>query len=285
MTGQYVPGKSTRGFDTHPDLLYTHSIGLMIYLLKNYSLTRPRVLGRLTQLLLTLDDTSRRALDCPQSDHLALTEREPQVSRDTLIIDNLRVKELEGENERMRELLKFEPVNPGYQFPRRPGDQARVLSEGPSNYRRTSASTWGRTMASTSHAGGDRGRAGGSHRQGLPRFLDRAADHRCQQRSGCLIQRSTSRAVGVVQGVAGGHPVMDYIAQDADVSLGDLVITSGRRLSQGHGDRPGRSRQAQGSRDVPASDRAPNREWLEIVLVITNFKPKPGQPAELEPVG
>ncbi len=52
---------------------------------------------------------------------------------DTLTIDNLRLKEVEAENERLRELLRFRQLNPIYDYPRRPGDRARD-QQGPSNY-------------------------------------------------------------------------------------------------------------------------------------------------------
>ncbi len=55
---------------------------------------------------------------------------------DTLTIDNLRLKEVEGENERLRSLLKFQQLNPTYDY--RGGQViARVTGEGTSNYLHT----------------------------------------------------------------------------------------------------------------------------------------------------
>ena len=52
---------------------------------------------------------------------------------DTLTIDNLRLKEVEAENARLRELLRFAQINPLYDF--RGGQViARVISQAPTNY-------------------------------------------------------------------------------------------------------------------------------------------------------
>jgi len=104
-----------------------------------------------------------------------------------------------------------------------------------------------------------------------------------------MLQRSTSRAVGVVQGIAGGQPVMDYITQDADVSVGDLIITSGLGSAFPKGLVVGQVESVR-RKDYEMYQQAVVRptvkfDQLEIVLVITNFKPKPGQPEELTPVG
>ena len=102
-----------------------------------------------------------------------------------------------------------------------------------------------------------------------------------------LLQRN--RLVGVVNGRAGSEPVMDYIPQDADVSEGDLVITSGlgggfpKNLVIGQ-------IVAVHQRDYEMFQQATIRptvdfDHLEFVQVITNFKPLPGQPDDVESVG
>jgi rod shape-determining protein MreC len=82
---------------------------------------------------------------------------------------------------------------------------------------------------------------------------------------------------------------MDYIPQGSDLSVGDLVITSGlegnypKNLVVG---------QVVGihQRDFDMFQQAivrptVNFERLEVVLVITNFTMLPGAPEELESVG
>jgi rod shape-determining protein MreC len=208
---------------------------------------------------------------------------------DTLTIDNLRVNELEGENERMRSLLKFKQLNPGYDF--RGGQViARVISEGPSNYRRTLAIDLGaqegieRGMPVVTEAGLV-GRIDKVYPDSSTVLLITDASSAVD----AMLQRSTSRVVGVVQGTAGGQPIMDYINQDADVSVGDLIITSGLGGGFPKGLVIGQVESVR-RMDYEMYQQAVVRptvkfDRLEIVLVITNFKPAPGQPAELEPVG
>ena len=61
-----------------------------------------------------------------------------QTQVDTLTIENQQLQELQNENARLRELLRFRQLNPTYDFK---GGQviARVLSPGPSNYLSTIA--------------------------------------------------------------------------------------------------------------------------------------------------
>jgi rod shape-determining protein MreC len=102
-----------------------------------------------------------------------------------------------------------------------------------------------------------------------------------------LVQRS--REVGVVNGQAGELPVMDYIPQDGDVTEGDLIITSGLGgnfpknlvIGQVVEVRKKDYEMFQQARLRPTV----NFDRLEFVLVITNFKPLPGQPDEFQEVG
>lgn len=104
-----------------------------------------------------------------------------------------------------------------------------------------------------------------------------------------MIKRENSRAVGVVNGQAGAQPVMDYIAQEADVAVGDEVETSGLGGNFPKGLTIGQVIEVK-KRDFDMYQQAVVRPTvdfnrLEFVLVITNFKPLPGQPPEMESVG
>jgi len=206
---------------------------------------------------------------------------------DTLTIDNLRLKETEAENERLRSLLRFAQLNPNYDF--RGGQViARVISKNPSNY-----------LASiTIDLGSEHGLS-----MGMPVVTERGLVGRIHKvgpmsstvllitdpSSGvpALIQRN--RLVGVVTGRAGAAPVMEYIPQDAEVTVGDLVITSGLG-----GEFPknlviGQVVEVR-QRDYEIFQQAVvrptvNFDRLEFVLVITNFRPLPGPPDESESVG
>jgi rod shape-determining protein MreC len=275
-------------------LLAAISLALLI-LSANGSLTPAEgLLGSMTRpFLLASNGAARQISDAVASLRNLTTLRAQNEALksqvDTLTIDNLRVKELEGENERMRELLKFKQLNPGYDF--RGGQViARVTSEGPSNYRRTLGIDLGsqhgieRGMPVVTEAGLV-GRIDKVYPDSSTVLLITDASSAVDS----MIQRSTSRVVGVVQGVAGGQPVMDYITQDADVSVGDLVITSGLGGAFPKGMVIGQVESVR-RKDYEMYQQAivrptVNFDRLEIVLVITNFKPKPGQPDEYEPVG
>jgi rod shape-determining protein MreC len=102
-----------------------------------------------------------------------------------------------------------------------------------------------------------------------------------------LIQRN--RLTGVVSGRAGALPIMEFISQDEEVSVGDVVITSGLGGTFPKNLVIGQIVEVQ-KRDYEMYQQAiirptVNFDRLEFVLVITNFRPLPGQPDELESVG
>jgi len=206
---------------------------------------------------------------------------------DTLTIDNLRLKEVESENQRLRELLRFRQLNPTYDF--RGGQViARVISKGPNNYLSTV----------TIDLGSEHG-----IQPGMPVVTERGLVGRIYKvgpnsstvllitdpSSGvpALLQRN--RLVGVVDGRAGTPPVLDFIPQEGDVTTGDLVITSGLGGSFPKNLVIGQVVEVR-QRDYEMFQQAVlrptvNFDRLEFVLVITNFKPLPGQPEEMETVG
>ena len=210
-----------------------------------------------------------------------------QAQVNTLTIDNLRLKEVEAENQRLRELLRFAQLNPLYDF--RGGQViARVTSTGPSNYLKTITIDLG-----TQHG----------IQPGMPVVTERGLVGRIQKvgpssatvllitdpGSGvqALVQRN--RLVGVVDGRAGSLPVLDFIPQDGDLSIGDLIITSGLGGTFPKNLVIGQVVEVH-QRDYEMFQQATLRptvdfDKLEFVLVITNFKPLPGQPDELQSVG
>ncbi len=218
---------------------------------------------------------------------LRTSNQQLQALADTLTIDNLRLKEVEAENQQLRELLRFAQLNPVYDF--RGGQViARVISPGTSNYLHTI----------TIDLGSEHG-----IKPGMPVVTERGLVGRIEKvgpvsstvllitdpSSGvqALIQRN--RLVGVVNGRAGAWPVMDYIPQGGEVAPGDLVITSGLGGTFPKNLVIGQVVEVH-QRDYEMFQQATlrptvNFDRLEFVLVITNFKPLPGQPEELESVG
>ncbi len=207
-----------------------------------------------------------------------------QTQADTLTIDNLRLKEVEAENTRLRELLRFAQINPLSDY--RGGQViARVISRPPTNY------------LTSLHI--DLGSQHGI-KPGMPVVTEKGLVGRIQKvgpvssivlpitdPSGgvqAMVKRSNSRAVGVVTGQAGALPVMEFISQDADISLGDEIMTSGLGGAFPKGITIGQV-VAINKRDYDMFQQATirptvNFNQLEFVLVITNF-----QPIELEGVG
>lgn len=210
-----------------------------------------------------------------------------QTQVDTLTIDNLRLKEVEAENERLRSLLRFAQLNPTYDY--RGGQViARAISQGPSNYMATLAIDLGAEhgIAAGMPVVTERGLVGRIHKVGP---LSSTVLLITDPSSGVQALTQRGRAVGVVNGRAGALPIMQYIPQDADISVGDLVITSGLGGAFPKNLVIGQIVEVQ-HRDYEMFQQAVlrptvNFDRLEIVLVITNFRPLPGQPEEIESVG
>ena len=74
-------------------------------------------LARLSQPFLTVSNDVGRQINnivttARELTGLRSTNKQLQTQVDTLTIDNLRLKEVEAENERLRELLRFAQINP-----------------------------------------------------------------------------------------------------------------------------------------------------------------------------
>jgi rod shape-determining protein MreC len=246
-------------------------------------------LARLSQPFLTVsNDAGRQITNIVSSARelagLRSTNKQLQTQVDTLTIDNLGLKEVEAENARLRELLRFAQINPLSDY--RGGQViARVISRGPSNY----------LSSLTIDLGSEHG-----IKAGMPVVTERGLVGRVYKvgptssiilpltdpSSGvpAMVKRSTSRAVGVVNGNAGTQPVLEFIAQDADVSLGDEIITSGLGGNFPKGITIGQvlevNKQDFDMYQETVIRPTVNFDQLEFVLVITNF-----QPGELESVG
>jgi rod shape-determining protein MreC len=200
---------------------------------------------------------------------------ELQSLADSLMIENVRLKELESENETLRQLLQFTQANPTYSY-RAAEVVGHVIGQDPSNLLRYIIIDIG---------------TGDGVAKGMPVVTDRGLVGRIVEASSrsskvlmitdvsssvnAIIQ--SSRATGIVEGKADGGLVMKYIPQPVTVNIGDIILTSGlgatfpKRLVIGqvtdiH------------KRDIELFQQAEIKptvdfERLEIVLIITNFEP------------
>jgi rod shape-determining protein MreC len=203
-------------------------------------------------------------------------ELESQVNG--LIIESVQLKEIEAENVNLRRLLNFAEQHPLVEF-RGAQIAARIIGRDPGDL--------------ASYVLIDLGRDQGM-REGMPVVTERGLVGRISRANSSSSQIllltdpasavnaliESSRLTGIVQGQVGGGLVMDYIPQDAEVTPGEIVITSGlggvfpRNLVIGQVMTVSR-------RDYDMFQRAVVRpsvdfDQLEQVLVVTNFVPVEG---------
>lgn len=230
------------------------------------------VQGKLTSLVNNLRDLTSTTQDLRE---LRRRNEELQSLADSLMIENVRLKEIEAENEALRRLLNFTQANPSSDY-KAAEVKGRVISRDPSNF--------------LSYLTIDLGSQHGIEK-GMPVVTERGLVGRITEVGlnwakvmliidpsssvNALIQ--TSRATGVVEGQVGGSLVMKYIPQGKPVNVNDIVLTSGlggnfpKKLIIGQVT-------AVRQRDIEMFQEADIRPTvdfnnLEIVLVITNFLP------------
>ena len=194
---------------------------------------------------------------------------------DALIIENVQLKEAEAENERLRRLLDFTRTNPSYDY--RGGEVgARVIGHDPSAYLDFVIIDLGERQGASFDMPvvterGLVGRITEVHDTSSEVLLITDVNSAVT----ALIQ--TSRAMGVVRGLAGGGLLLDQVPQDVEVHEGEIVITSGLGDSFPRGLVIGQISKVY-QRDYEMFQQARVRPTvdfrnLEQVLVITNFVP------------
>ena len=228
--------------------------------------------GKLTSLTNSISDLTQTTQDIRE---LHRRNEELQGLADSLMIENVRLKEIESENETLRRLLGFTQANPTHSY-KAAEVKGRVIGRDPSNFLSYL------TIDSGSQQGiekdmpvvTERGLVGritdvGSNWAKVMLIIDPSSS------VNALIQ--SSRATGVVEGQVGGSLAMKYIPQGETVNVNDIVLTSGlggnfpQKLIIGQVT-------AVHQRDIEMFQQADIRPTvdfnnLEIVLVITNFLP------------
>jgi rod shape-determining protein MreC len=222
-----------------------------------------------------VNDFSNLAQTFRNVQELRRRNEELQSLADGLMIENVRLKELESENETLRQLLQFTQANPAYSY-KAAEVVGHVIGQDPSNLLRCIIIDVGTSDGVT---------------EGMPVVTDRGLVGRTVEVSSrsskvllmtdasssvnAIIQ--SSRATGVVEGKVDGGLLMKYIPQPVMVNVGDIILTSGlgatfpKHLVIGQVT-------AVHKRDIELFQQAEIKptvdfDRLEIVLVLTSFEP------------
>jgi rod shape-determining protein MreC len=196
---------------------------------------------------------------------------------DSLMIENVRLKEAESENQTLRQLLNFTRANPWYEY-KAATVAGQVIGHDSSNLLYYFIIDVGSNdgIAHNMPVITDRGLVGRISAAGpvssqVLLVIDPSSS------VNAFVQ--SSRATGLVQGEIGGGLVMKRIAQGEEVRVGDIVLTSG--LGSNFPDKLviGQITEVK-QRDVDLFQQARVRSTVdfskvEVVLVITNFEPVP----------
>jgi rod shape-determining protein MreC len=206
-----------------------------------------------------------------------LRERNRQLETlvDQLMIENVRLKEAEAQNEDLRRKLAFAEAYPQYVL-RAAEVRGRVIGYEPSNFMSVLIVDIGRRdgVRKGMPVVTERGLVGHIHTVGanwakVLLIVDPSSS------VAALVQ--SSRAPGLVSGRLGTDLVMDYIPQEDTISVGDVILTSGMSGNYPKSLLIGQVLEVE-QRDIDPFQRAVvrpsvNFERLETVLVITTFEP------------
>jgi rod shape-determining protein MreC len=227
---------------------------------------------RLTSLANNIKDLTQTTQNIKE---LHRRNEELQGLVDSLMIENVHLKEIESENETLRRLLGFTQANPTHSY-KAAEVKGRVIGHDPSNFLSYL------TIDLGSQQGIEKGMPVVTERGLVGRITEVGANWAKVMLTidpsssvNALIQ--TSRATGVVEGQVGGSLLMKYIPQGETVNINDIVLTSGlggnfpKNLIIGQVT-------AVHQRDIEMFQQADIRPTvdfnkLEIVLIITNFEP------------
>ena len=250
-----------------------------VVLLNTRPIDAPRdFMARLTlpvQRLLRDTGNELRSATGAVSDTTTLRQHNQQLEQTIaqLTVENLRLKEIEAENVRLRSLLQFRDVNPSYTYK---GGQVvgRLVANEPSNIIHSILIDIGSNNGIES---------------GMPVVTERGLVGRVTEVYSnaarvLLITDSSSnvnamlqntRLRGILRGRTNQAPIMDYLPQDQSILVGDIVVTSGEGGRFPVGIPVGQVVEV-AQNDVEMFQQAVVRttvdfDTLETVLVVTNF--------------
>jgi rod shape-determining protein MreC len=198
---------------------------------------------------------------------------------DRLTVENVRLRDIEIEDANLRSLLNFRQSNPN--FVMRGGQiVGRVVGRDPNFLKYL-----------VIDLGSNQGIAAGMPVMSDVGLVGRIIEVNASSSKVLLITDPNSavnvivqgsRVLGVLQGVDGSNPVVNYLTQDAVISPGDIVLTSGLGESLPKGLVIGQILSVR-RRDYEMFQQAEVRPTvnfgrLELVLVITDFGSTANQP-------
>lgn len=187
----------------------------------------------------------------------------------------VRARELEIENQRLKDELDFRKANPGFEL-----KAADVIGQDPTNLIRSVTINQGEAaglkpgMVVIDSAGSLVGRITQVATNSAKVLLLTDPSSSVY----AMLQAPESRAIGLVDGQYGPYLKMSSIAQTENVNRGDVVVTSGRGPNYPKGLFVGRvlevHRNNTDAFQEAIVDPAARLSKLEAVLVITNFLPR-----------
>jgi len=225
-----------------------------------------------------LNGLTNRLIDTSQSwrDLRDLRARNQQLESlvDQLMIENVRLKEVEAQNEDLRRKLAFSETHPQYIL-KAAEVKGRVIGYEPANFMSVLVIDVGKRhgIRKGMPVVSDRGLVGrilsvGTNWSKVLLIIDPSSS------VAALVQ--SSRAPGVVSGHLGQELTMGYIPQEETVNVGDVVLTSGMGGDHPKGLVVGQVVEVH-RRDIDTFQEAVvrpavNFDKLENVLVITSFE-------------
>ena len=225
-----------------------------------------------------VDGLTERVIETSQSwqDLRDLRRRNKQLESlvDELMIENVRLKEVEAQNEDLRKKLDFVETHPQYIL-KAAEVKGRVIGYEPSNFMSILVIDVGKRdgIRKGMPVVTARGLTGHIHAVGtnwakVLLIIDPS--------SSVAALAQSSRAPGVVSGHLGQELFMNYIPQEQQISVGDVILTSGMGGNYPKSLLIGQVTEVQ-QRDIDTFQRAivwPSVAFtqLETVLVITSFE-------------
>jgi rod shape-determining protein MreC len=232
-----------------------------------------------TPLQRLLDGLTERVVETSRSwrDLRDLRERNTQLEGlvDQLMIENIRLKEVEAQNEDLRKKLDFAQTHPQYIL-KAAEVRGRVIGHEPSNFMSVLVVDIGKRhgIRKGMPVITERGLVGHIHSTG-PNWSKVLLIIDPSSSVAAIVQ--SSRAPGVVTGRLAETLAMTYIPQETQISEGDVILTSGMGGNYPKSLVIGQVTEVQ-QRDIDTHQRAVIRpsvdfENLETVLVIKGFEP------------